>query len=38
MAESKTKPIYIRRLSDVDLKTIEKLVTGWVTEVRRRHG
>ena len=30
--------LYIRKLSDVDLKTLEKLVAGSVKEVKRRHG
>lgn len=30
--------LYIRRLSDVDLKVLEKLVAGSVAEIRRRYG
>ncbi len=30
--------LYIHKLSDVDLKTLEALVAGSVKEVKRRHG
>jgi len=30
--------LYIRRLSDVDTKVLEKLIKGSVAEVRRRYG
>ena len=30
--------LYIRRLSDVDIKVLEKLVAGSIAEVRRRYG
>ena len=30
--------LYVRRLADVDMKVLEKLVAGSVAEVRRRYG
>lgn len=30
--------LYIRKLSDIDLGVLEKLITGSVNEVRRRYG
>ena len=30
--------LYIRKLSDVDLKVLEQLVVGSVAEMKRRHG
>jgi hypothetical protein len=30
--------LYLRKLSDVDMKVLEQLIAGSVAEVRRRYG